>query len=386
MKKVFIGSSSQALDVAYIVKKILEDYGASVTFWDSSKAFTAGDHLIDNLVQAAHQHDAGVFILNTDDQLIGSNNVSAQYIPRDNVLVEAGMFIGVLGKKSVALCTVPGIRETSDLRGIIKIRYDERNFTRLEDELAKWLNENVNEKHGVAGDNNVLMLPRNKIHKRYSINNRLHISDKLYKQIRRIRIMNFASNLVINPKIGEIGHIPSKDICLAEAIEKIMEETRATVEFILTEPNESNINDLETKVANRRAGSSKGALYSALAALYEKLTTDTIYAKHRITIPVLFDFYVIKTSMPFGIFNVEFLGEASRYNHVKVDLYSAALDNEDDRRSFVIWQDNNPENYQFFVDNFNRIKNNPILCKRGTIEMLEEWATEWENLKPGGIY
>ena len=28
--------------------------------------------------------------------------------------------------------------------------------------------------------------------------------------------------------------------------------------------------------------------------------------------------------MPFGIFNVEFIGEAQKYNHVKVDIYYTA--------------------------------------------------------------
>lgn len=38
------------------------------------------------------------------------------------------------------------------------------------------------------------MLPRKEIHDLYSIADRLHITDELYKKIRRIQIMNFASN------------------------------------------------------------------------------------------------------------------------------------------------------------------------------------------------
>lgn len=242
----------------------------------------------------------------------------------------------------------------------------------------------VKEHNDVMGKKNVLMLPRREIHNRYSIDNRLHISDGLYKQIRHIRIMNFASNLIINPEIGEIGHIPPKDIQLSDAIEKIMRETKASVELILTKPSKYNLKDLETKIANHRAGSGKGALYSALATLYKNLATDTIYAQNSVLTPVLFQSYVMKTSMPFGIFNVEFLGEAKRLSHVKVDLYSAALDNEDARRSFVIWQDDDQENYQFFIKNFDNVKNNPLLCEKATLEMLKVWAEEWENIKPGG--
>lgn len=362
-------------------QKILESFGAEVTFWDNNQTFTPSDNLIDDLIQAAHQHDAGVFILGKDDQIINPDNKDIQYIPRDNVMIEAGMFMGVLGKKSVALCIVPGTHEASDFTGINKILYDERNFEKLESGLKKWFDENVKERHSIMKGNNVLMLPRYKIQEYYTIDKRLHISDKLYKQIRHIRIMNFASNLVVNPEIGEIGHIPSKDIHLSDAIEKIMQETNADIELILTQPNKYNLKDLETKVANLKAGSSKGTLYSAFGTLYKNLTSDTIYAKHSSSIPVSFHLYVMKTSMPFGIFNVEFQEETRNFNHVKVDLYSAALDNEDSRRSFVIWQDEDPENYQFFVDNFTNIKKSSILCEKIRLDMLKKWANEWENLK-----
>lgn len=384
MKKVFIGSSSEALDKAHIIQNILQELGVNTTCWADDTAFTLSYNTIDALIQAAHKCDAGVFIFDKDDQIVDASDGSSRYIPRDNVIAEAGIFVGVLGKESVVLCTIPGIHEISDFKGITTLPYDSKNRDTLKNRLKHWLETSVKEHNGLAGKNNVLMLPRREIHNRYSIDNRLHISDGLYKQIRRIRIMNFSSNLIINPEIGEIGHIPPKDMGLSDGIEKIMRETNANVELILTQPNENNVKDLETKIANLRAGSSKGALYSALATLYKNLSTDTIYAQHSTSTPVLFQLYVMKTSMPFGIFNVEFLGEARRLNHVKVDLYSAALDNEDDRRSFVIWQDEDPENYQFFVHNFTNIKKNPLLCEEVKLDMLKAWAEEWENLKPGG--
>lgn len=198
--------------------------------------------------------------------------------------------------------------------------------------------------------------------------------------------MNFASNLIINPEIGEMGHIPSKDIRLSDAIEKIVTETSAALEVILTEPTQYNLADLQSKIANYNAGSAEGALYSALATMYKNLSTDTIYRKRATEVPIHFWLYTLRTSMPFGIFNVEFMDEAKKYNHVKVDIYSAALDNEDDRRSFVIWQKDDPKNYKFFVDNFNDIKQNRTLCTRHrSFEKLKKWAQEWDNMKPGGL-
>ena len=75
------------------------------------------------------------------------------------------------------------------------------------------------------------------------------------------------------------------------------------------------------------------------------------------------------------------------YNHVKVDLYSAALHNENERRSFVIWEKDDPDNYNFFVNNFDDIKGNPSLCTphRNPLDTLKQWAEEWEKIKPGGL-
>ncbi len=384
MKKVFIGSSSKesALDKAHMIQGILKEIGASPTCWSDDNAFTLSHNTIDELIRASHYYDAGVFIFDKDDQLANSNDGTTHYIPRDNVIAEAGMFISVLGKESVVLCTTPGIQEISDFKGITKLQYDSKNQDKLKNKLKNWLEKSVVEHNSI--EKNVLMLPRRQIQSYYSIDDRLHITDGLYKKIQCIKIMNFASNLVINPAIGVTGNISPKDIGLSECIEKIMKETNATVDLILTQPNEYNVRDLATKIANLKAGSAEGALYSALTTLYKNLSTDTIFSQNSKSIPVLFQLYVMKTSMPFGMFNVEYLGDARRYNHVKVDLYSAALNNEDERRSFVIWETEDPENYQFFVHNFTDIKKNPILCEKVNLDMLKAWAEEWEKLKPGG--
>ena len=378
MKKIFIGSSFQAREKAHIIKDILEVLGATVTHWNDTEAFGVAEITIDDLIKAAHEHDAGVFVLNCDDQIV--TNSGNKYVTRDNVIAEAGMFMGVLGRNSVVLClcTSSEIHVPTDFNGITTLQYDIDNRDNLKKRLKKWLDNNVKEHIDAVGEKNVLMLSRKAIHDHYSIDKRLHISDNLYKQIYFIRVMNLASNIIINPDIAAVGHITSNE-SLSVFIQKIMKETKSRIELMLVEPNEHNLNDLKTKIANYRAGSSMGTLYSALETLYNNLSDDTIYSQR--ARDNLFQLYVMKTSMPFGIFNVEFLGEASKYNHVKVDLYSASLYNEDDRRSFIIWQDDDPDNYKFFVDNFNSIKNNNQLCESPSIEQLKEWSDIWKKMK-----
>ena len=387
MKKIFIGSSSDSIDIAIEIQQVLEELGAQTTIWKDSEAFPLASNTLDALILAAHTHNGGVFIFNTDDRLYDRNsNGSERFLPRDNVIAEAGIFTGALGKEAVVLCTVDKVQVASDFNGITTLEYSLQPAEKKK-KLKSWLDNNVSE---FSSKKNVLMLPRKEIHDLYSIADRLHITDELYKKIRRIRIMNFASNLIINPEMGEMGHIPPKDISLSDAIEKIMTETNAALEIILTEPTQYNLKDLQYKIANYNAGSAKGALYSALATMYKNLTTDTIYRKRAADIPIRLWLYTFKTSMPFGIFNVEFIGEAQKYNHVKVDIYSAALHNEDERRSFVIWQKEDPTNYKFFVDNFNAIRQNSALCTRydsrnnQSWKNLKKWAQEWDKINQEG--
>ena len=111
--------------------------------------------------------------------------------------------------------------------------------------------------------------------------------------------------------------------------------------------------------------------------MYSKLTTNTVYQKRYKNVPVTFYLYLLKISMPYGILNVEFGNR--KYNHVKVDLYSCALTEDYERRSFIIWQEDDADNYNFFINNFISIKNNRSICTEikgeAGLESLQKWLT-----------
>lgn len=212
----------------------------------------------------------------------------------------------------------------------------------------------------LVSQNNVLMLPRQEIHESISIDDRLHISDGLYSEIREIRLMNICSNFIIAPSAINITH-DVDDVKISDSIEKILKNGRVGFNLILIEPNQYNLKDINTKIACRTKGSSKEQLYSSLNALYEKLKdNNSIYSQ--LSKKGQFALYLMKISMPYAIFNVVFSHDYKEYNHVKVDLYSAAINNENERRSFIIWQKDDPDNYKFFVDNFDVIKANTEIC------------------------
>jgi hypothetical protein len=129
--KVFIGSSSEARNVAYAVQAHLE-HETEPTVWDQG-VFELSRNNLDNLTQALRKYDFGVFVLSTDDILTLR---SKQYATsRDNVLFELGMFIGRLGSERTFFLvprTDSQFRLPTDLDGITYATY---NGNRADDNL-----------------------------------------------------------------------------------------------------------------------------------------------------------------------------------------------------------------------------------------------------------
>jgi O-acetyl-ADP-ribose deacetylase (regulator of RNase III) len=127
-RRVFIGSSGEALDVSYAAQEELNrDF--DVTLWNQD-VFRLSYDALDSLLQALDSSDAGVFILRPDD--VTESRGESRSTARDNVIFELGMFIGRLGRDRtfMLLPTTPDVSLPSDLAGIITARYDADRFDR----------------------------------------------------------------------------------------------------------------------------------------------------------------------------------------------------------------------------------------------------------------
>jgi hypothetical protein len=127
---VFIASSSQALPIARELERGLSTV-ADVTVWD--KAFDAGTWLLGGILNRAQECDFGVFVIRDDDVV---NIRHTEYVSvRDNVLFEAGVFMGTIGpQRSFILwpdqLTGRKLRLPADLEGLLRVTYSpasERN-------------------------------------------------------------------------------------------------------------------------------------------------------------------------------------------------------------------------------------------------------------------
>jgi hypothetical protein len=126
--RVLIGSSGEAKRLARAIHELLDDE-FDCTPWD--QMFSPSSVTIDVLLQAATDHDYGVFILGPDDNL--TVREKDYRTPRDNVILESGIFMGRYGRNRtflVAPRNVPDLHLPSDLLGVTHIEYDAGQLAR----------------------------------------------------------------------------------------------------------------------------------------------------------------------------------------------------------------------------------------------------------------
>lgn len=135
--KIFVGSSKEHLYIAEHLASIIEDLDYEHLLW--TKLFKPTEITFSKIMDLDKEVDGGIFVLAPDDEIISSKG--ADFTPRDNVLIEAGILFGKLGMSHVALCRVGNAKIASDLNGITYIPYDPKKELALKKQIAEWLDK-----------------------------------------------------------------------------------------------------------------------------------------------------------------------------------------------------------------------------------------------------
>jgi predicted nucleotide-binding protein with TIR-like domain len=119
--RVFVGSSTEGLPVAYAVQENLET-DADVTVW-TQDLFHPGEFVLESLLTELDRADVGILVFTADDLLRIRRTDHAAV--RDNVLFEFGLFVGNLGRRrSFAVTPRGGPRLPTDLLGLNLLAYE----------------------------------------------------------------------------------------------------------------------------------------------------------------------------------------------------------------------------------------------------------------------
>lgn len=120
--RVFIGSSTEGLPIAYALQNNLES-SAEITVWEQN-VFKPSEYTLESLLKQLESTDFGIFVFSRDDlvRIRGQKQAAV----RDNVVFEFGLFVGHLGRKYSVMLLPKGerLRIPSDLWGVNVLTFD----------------------------------------------------------------------------------------------------------------------------------------------------------------------------------------------------------------------------------------------------------------------
>lgn len=120
---LFIGSSAEGIAVVNEVVSGLKHDRVLVRPWTMPGVFSPGGVTVDVLLHEVEASDFAVFVFGPDDKVV-SRNVE-NMAPRDNVIFELGLFMGLLGRNRTYLVHEQGvqIKIPTDILGVTPITY-----------------------------------------------------------------------------------------------------------------------------------------------------------------------------------------------------------------------------------------------------------------------
>ena len=115
-RDVFLGYCSRSKAIANAIQASVRAAGGSVHDW--AMDFRAGASILDEIEAARDRCGRGIFVFSKDDPHEGP---AGQAAPRDNVVFEAGVFIGTKGARNCLIVRVGDAKMPADLGGTIYV-------------------------------------------------------------------------------------------------------------------------------------------------------------------------------------------------------------------------------------------------------------------------
>jgi hypothetical protein len=101
----------------------LASHVVEVVRWDHS-VFQPGGYALDSLISTAATVDFAVLVATPDDTTASRGETEAS--PRDNVVLEFGLFAGALGRERTYLLATGPLRLPTDVLGLTRLQYRQR--------------------------------------------------------------------------------------------------------------------------------------------------------------------------------------------------------------------------------------------------------------------
>ncbi len=134
--KIFIASSRESLGLVREIEVWLEEKGHEPVPWDKPGLFVPGAQTFQTLIDISRTVEAAVFVFSADDRAWYRGDSVA--LPRDNVLIEYGLFAGALDPRRAIICRDGSPKHPVDLAGLTYIDLSVTRRSRGKLELSIW--------------------------------------------------------------------------------------------------------------------------------------------------------------------------------------------------------------------------------------------------------
>lgn len=121
MIEMFVGSSLESQGLAKKVARKISREIPVISPLPWQNAFSPGNFTLSELIKAAGRYQLALLMFSGDD--ITDSRAVEKLAPRDNVLLEAGLFLSRLGHRRVALVLENEVKFPSDLAGLVHAEY-----------------------------------------------------------------------------------------------------------------------------------------------------------------------------------------------------------------------------------------------------------------------
>lgn len=136
-KHVFVGYCSQSDVLFKKLHLILAPYGITVVNWQTD--FQESSTILEQINEASRRTLLGIFLFTKDDM-----KDNGEFLPRDNVIFEAGFFTHAKGRDRVLIIKEEGTKMPVDLDGLIYINVkDKNNLDDVKDRILNFVKERV---------------------------------------------------------------------------------------------------------------------------------------------------------------------------------------------------------------------------------------------------
>ena len=137
-RKLFIGSSKEGLSIATQLKNDIDKACGDwieTHIWKDGNIFSINKNALDALVQASRRFDYGLLVATKDD--IVKSRGAKQRAPRDNVMLETGMFLGSLGLTRAFLLVEEKNKLPTDYNGVTVPYFNRKTTDSLKNAVDK---------------------------------------------------------------------------------------------------------------------------------------------------------------------------------------------------------------------------------------------------------